>query len=202
MGVGGLTYTPREIDKFAAFANDVMCPLGFITRDNKAYDIYKDKFPNARPGIDCGFFCNYVYDPRGFASETYDVVTFNRMKEPSHLFKQWPRQIIRAEHMFYYAQYKRGVKNYFISDCPHEYLTLYANANEIHTDLVHGTILGLMYGRPVKYYHDSPRSLTFAAAGAVQGADGFLSIPTGVLEDRKRAMIQNIRSIVLGHAGA
>jgi len=197
LGAGGLHYTERESQKFLSFAQNVMRPIGFISRDNTAYDLYKNDFKEVRAGIDCGFFCSDEYDPRGFSNESYDVVTFNRMKEPP-LFSPWPRPIIRAEHMFYYADYKSNVENYFISDYPHEYMSLYANANEIHTDLVHGTVMGLMYNRPVKYYHDSKRSYCFDAAGAVVSDDGFLRLSPETLQKKKNEMINNVRAILLG----
>lgn len=197
LGAGGLYYTNKESQKFLSFVKNIMRPIGFVSRDNTAYDLYKDEFQYTRAGIDCGFFCSDVYDPRGFANEEYDVITFNRMPEPP-LFSDWPRPIIRAEHMFYYAQYKPDVQNYFISDHPYEYMSLYANAHQIHTDLVHGTIMGLMYDKPVKYYHDSKRSYCFEAAGAEISDDGFLRLSPDVLKQKKSQMVQNIREIILG----
>ena len=136
-------------------------------------------------------------DQTALKSEEYDVVTFNRMAEPS-LFSPWPRPIIRAEHMFYYPNYKPSVENYFISDYPFEYMSLYANAHEIHTDLVHGTVMGLMYNRPVKYYHDSKRSYCFDAAGAEVSDDGFLRLSPEILQKKKNEMIRNVREILSG----
>ncbi len=39
-----------------------------------------------------------------------------------------------------------------IFDTPYDYLTVYANARMVYTDLVHTTIVYLMYETQVKYW--------------------------------------------------
>ncbi|MEI6701941.1 MAG: polysaccharide pyruvyl transferase family protein [Deltaproteobacteria bacterium] len=194
IGLGGEKYTKEEVDKFASFL-PVMRVLGIITRDDKAHDFYKQKLSPCFRGIDCAFFVSEAYSPVGFAVEPYDVMAFSRMAKPPS-FEKWNKKIVRAEHMFYHTTCPDDFRDYFISDSPYDYLTLYANCSEVHTDLVHATIIALMYGKRVKYYDASKRALAFDAVGATIDKDGFLSLDPSILAIRKAEMIEHLREIV------
>jgi len=84
-----------------------------------------------------------------------------------------------------------------ISDTPYDYLTAYANAHKVHTDLVHGTIASLAYGIPVKYYHNSLRSKAFQAFDELTtDNEGFMQISAIHREQKKSQMLTHIRMIL------
>ncbi|MCX6344983.1 MAG: polysaccharide pyruvyl transferase family protein [Armatimonadetes bacterium] len=196
MGVGGQQYNERETSVFLDFIKQKTNLAGFISRDNETYKSYKDLLSNCHPGIDCAFFVSDVYNPVGFASKDYVISTFNNMPEPA-LVKSLNCDVIRPEHMFYGAKYDDSIENIFISDAPYDYLSLYANAKEVHTDLVHATIVSLAYGTKVKYYHDSKRSFAFEAVGAIKDDQGYLYVPRETLQARKQAFIESVRKSLL-----
>jgi hypothetical protein len=195
MGIGGQKYTQKETRAFLEFIRKKTNLAGFVSRDNETYKLYKDLLPNCYPGIDCAFFVNDVYDPRGFSAKDYIVSTFINMPEPDSV-RSFKDDIIRPQHMFYGAKYNENIKNLFISDAPYDYLSLYANAKEVHTDLVHATIVSLTYNIKVKYYHDSKRSSAFEAAGAIKDDQGYLHVPRETLNVRKLHIKNTIRKLL------
>lgn len=195
MGIGGQLYSQKETDTFFEYIKKKINLVGFISRDNETYKSYSDLLPNCYPGIDCAFFVSDVYDPRGFSAKDYIVSAFNNMPEP-HNLRFSKDTVIRPQHMFYGARYDESIRNIFISDSPYDYLSLYANAKEVHTDLVHATIVSLTYNIKVKYYHDSKRSLAFEAVGAIKDSQGYLHVPRETLNDRKFRIKETVRKLL------
>lgn len=150
-----------------------------ITRDNTTYELYKN-VAKCKKGIDCAFWVNDAFDPRGFAKKKYDVVTFNRSKEPE-LFQNWPLPIIRPWHMQFSYKKDYIADGRLVSDTAFDYLTIYANANRVYTDLVHATIPSLTYGVPVKYWYIDKRSNAFFELVGLVDDNGYLSIDSQTL---------------------
>lgn len=195
IGAGGYEYSKDEYEAFSKFIIDVNV-AEIISRDPQTFENYKNELNLCFPGIDCAFWVPDAFDPRGFAKNKYDVVSFCRSQEPE-LFQNWDRDVIRP----YHFQSTMGVshlrKNMLVSDIPYDYLTVYANANEVHTDLVHGAIVSLAYGRPVKYYHDSLRSQVFQAFDELTtNSEGFMRIPASDLQQEKTKVISQLRTIL------
>lgn len=199
MGVGGDYYTETESITFSSYVKKNMNVISFISRDHGTYDLYKDKFTNSCCRIDCAFFVSDAYNPEGFSNKDYIVSSFNTITEPKEL-ELSKEEIIRPQHMFYSATYNHKAKNIFISDSPLDYLSLYANAKETHTDLVHATIVSLVYGKKVKYYGNSLRSGAFDAAGVLKDNNGYLYLPRETLELRKKQMKDTVTQILEGYA--
>lgn len=190
LGLGGQTYGSEEVELCKRYFEKIQPEL-IITRDNVTYDNYKDVAPCIR-GIDCAFWINDSFNPKGFTKKKYDVITFNRSKEPE-MFKDWEVPVIRPWHMQF--SYK---KNYFtdgrmISDTPYDYLTIYANANRVYTDLVHAVIPSLTYGVPVKYWYIDKRSYAFDAVEGLKNEDGWLTVECSRLEAQKEKLEVLIR---------
>lgn len=77
--------------------------------------------------------------------------------------------------------------NLFVSDSPYEYLTLYANADKVYTDMVHATIPSLVYGTPVKYYKIDDRRNAFESLDYIHKDEyGFLTIDKNLLLIEKK----------------
>lgn len=186
LGMGGEKYDEEEIFACSKYF-ETLKPELIITRDNTTYENYRN-VAECMKGIDCAFWVSDMYNPRGFAKEKYDVVSFNRSKEPE-IFKNWELPIIRPWHRQF--TYK---KNYFsegrmISDTAFDYLTIYANANRVYTDLVHATIPALIYGVPVKYWYIDQRSLAFGAVDNLNNENGWLSVKPEFLEKQKEKIV-------------
>lgn len=193
LGLGGWEYNAGERDTFRRYLQKIN-PALVVTRDNTTYDSYKD-YSNCIKGLDCAFWTKDVFDPRGFGNGTvYDVVTFNRSKEPD-IFSGWKRPVIRPWHMQYSYDSSCYRKKIMLSDTPYDYLTVYANASRVYTDLVHASIIALMYGIPVKYWYVDKRSLAFHALDAIQISDkGWMKIKAKELDMQKQKIISRIIS--------
>lgn len=75
----------------------------------------------------------------------------------------------------------------FVSDSPFEYLTLYANADKVYTDMVHATIPSLVYETPVKYYQIDDRRNAFESLDYIYTDEfGFMTIDKRLLIIEKR----------------
>ena len=194
LGLGGETYDYDEVESCKKYF-DAIQPALIITRDNVTYENYKD-VASCIKGLDCAFWVNDTFEPKGFSKKKYDVVTFNRSKEPEQ-FKNWELPVIRPWHMQY--QYK---KDYFangrmISDTPYDYLTIYANANRVYTDLVHATIPSLIYGIPVRYWYIDKRSYAFEAVNKLEQTEGgWLSVRFEDIDSQKKDIQMSIRKMI------
>lgn len=189
LGLGGQLYNKEEQAACARYFEGIK-PQLIVTRDNTTYENYKNAAECIR-GIDCAFWINDTFDPRGFAKKKYDVVSFNRSREPE-LFQNWSVPIVRPWHMQYYYKKDYFADGRLVSDSGYDYLTIYANANRVFTDLVHATIPSLVYGVPVKYWYIDDRSLAFEAVDDIKSDCGWLSVETELLEKQKNKIVNEI----------
>ena len=194
-GLGGLEYNNEEISSFSRYLEKIN-PTLVVTRDKETFDNYKN-VANCISGIDCAFWINDVFNPKGFADSSYDVVAFNRSEEPS-FFQKWEKTVVRPWHMQFSFRVNNFKNNMMISDTPYDYLTLYANAEKVYTDLVHASIVSLMYGVPVKYWYIDGRSNAFHALNNLRiNQDGFMHIDAQDLKKQKQEIIAEIKNTVL-----
>ena len=151
LGVGCHEYTENEIICLKNAIEELNNPL-IVTRDNFTYEKLKD-YTRCMRGLDCAFWCIDAYDPRVLRKAKYDVVTYNRSNVPKELLDEnlMGKRIVTAEHMPFFMKERYIKPNMVISDCIFDYLTVYANADCVYTDLVHATIVSLMYGKKVKF---------------------------------------------------
>jgi len=56
LGTGAQQYSQQEKDFYGDFLRRVR-PIGFVSRDDRAYDMFADYVHQAQKEIDCGFFC-------------------------------------------------------------------------------------------------------------------------------------------------
>jgi len=171
LGVGGNNYTPITY-KYVRDILERLSPNVLISRDPVVYNLYSDLFDFSYDGIDCGFYINEWHSPPR-SKEKFIVATFNQTAEPKI---DTPYKVIRPFHfplaspftpfsydiitrLKYFSFLKKP--NVFISDNIEDYLFLYSNAKEIHSDLVHACVAGLAYGNPVRFYFDTPRANLF-----------------------------------------
>ena len=87
--------------------------------------------------------------------------------------------------------------NILISDTPYDYLTAYANAHRVYTDLVHASIISIMYGVPVKYWYVDKRSMVFDVLdGLERDEEGWMSLTADKLEKDKNKVYEESRKIL------
>lgn len=189
LGVGQASYSKRETERFKGFIEKIK-PVLLVSRDDVVYENFKDCCPAVK-GIDCAFWVKDVYDPRDSIRKPYDVVTYNRSIEPDEL-KELP-DIVRAYHMNWKFTSKDFKEHLFISDTPYDYLTLYANAGRVYTDLVHATVISLQYGKHVKFDRVDNRGYAIDALENIQfDQNKFLYIKEEDLETQKMKILNGI----------
>ena len=176
-GCGGDDYSKKEIDNFKRFLGKINV-VGFISRDETAYNDYKDCFPKALNGLDCAFFLKEAFMPMPLTIKDYVVYSFVQ-KEP--IIDSHGRKIILANHkcVNFFPKSKMNVetgllisrtwpllrivkrkdtnrlpmpKNTLISNLPDDYLNLYANAYATYSDRIHASIATLSFGNRARLY--------------------------------------------------
>lgn len=189
LGLGGQKYSEKELENFKRFIEDIR-PILIMSRDNKIYENFKNDCSTVK-GLDCAFWVKDVYDPRNASDKLYNIVAYNRSPEPDNISAL--DNAVRLHHMNWAVSTKDFKDNWFISDTPYDYLTLYANAHKVYTDLVHATIAALQYERYVKFERVDNRGLAIDALKNVQvDRNGFLYIKEEELELQKQTIVEEI----------
>jgi hypothetical protein len=199
LGSGAALYTEQEKEVFGEFLKKIN-PMGFISRDDRSYEMFAGSVGNSHRGIDCGFFVSDSYKPFTLDIPDYVAVTFDGGPEPE--IKANGRQIVRAHHQCT-GELPAGFlekDRTLISDIPQDYLTLYANAQEIHSDRVHACVAGLTYGRSARLYHPTPRGSLFETVGGVGIRDRLIQLDLDKLREKKKKQIDLVRQIITDQA--
>lgn len=175
-GMGEDTYgNNNDIEKVKEILSQLN-PYLLISRDEETYDTFNDSFMNSYDGIDCAWFLDKYFIPANMSSK-YIVLNFDQKQNPKLKFNH---KIIRCHHdtwnyhsenAFWGSSVRQKIKTQFkqentmISDLPEDYLNLYANAKETHSDRVHACVASLIYNTPAKLYSSSPRKQLFDKVG-------------------------------------
>lgn len=172
LGAGGFDYMPKTVRYVRDIMEQLKSNVILISRDSTAYNCYSSSSKYAYDGLDCVFFINDAYDPPKSRDE-FIIAAFHKIKEPTI---DTPYKIIRPNHfpltstfpstrniIIPFLAKAKGIidfnkPNAFISDDVREYLFLYANAKEVHSDLVHACGAALAYSNPAKFYNSTPRA--------------------------------------------
>lgn len=199
LGLGGEHYNNSEKEYFGRFLEN-LSPTLVTTRDHKTYETYKDVV-ECYDGIDCALWTREVYNPVDFPCVEYSCVTFNRREEPSlaELKLDNSAQIIRPIHSLYGTEPRSchlQKDRVFLSDSPVDYLTLYANAKAVYTDMVHATLISLMYETPVKYFYFDHRSEVIYSLPIYEDND-FIRLDTNSLNKKKREIENVVRRYII-----
>lgn len=199
LGLGGEHYNDSEREFFSRLL-ERLSPKLVTTRDRKTYEAYKD-VSECYDGIDCALWSREVYDPTAFPCAEYSCVTFNRLEEPSlaELNLENTSEVIRPIHSLYgTSPYSRCLAKdrIFLSDSPVDYLTLYANAKAVYTDMVHATLVSLMYETPVKYFYFDHRSEVIYSLPICE-TDGFLYLDMNKLTNKKLETEDIVRKFIV-----
>lgn len=192
LGTGGYRYDTRERTAFAQFLQQLK-PVGFIARDDRSFETYKDLVGQACRGIDSAFFLPASFEPFPLDLPPYVVANFDSTAEPTLPVNG--RLLLRSHHSCWSVPDSHFQQdNTLISDIPQDYLTLYANADEVHTDRVHAAVATLSYGRPVRFYHPTPRGSLFSVLGLDEIKDRPVRIDADQLQRRRTRQIEMLRN--------
>ena len=208
-GGGGVLYSRKEFETVRDYLSK-MNLYAFISRDEKIFKEYKDIAEHSFNGIDCAFFVSDCFNPPTLSISDYITFTFDKIKKEPELNNKG-RKIVRTHHscwtqigllrrvVFNYILSKQGFskKDTMISDLPQDYLTLYANTDETHSDRVHACVPTLAFGRPAKLYRDTPRAALFdkVDAGSVRNK---LTYPNLKKIEKEKERHINFLSEILG----
>ena len=178
IGGGGLRYNNEEFEKVRDYLNKINL-YAFISRDAKVFKEYEGIAEHSFDGIDCAFFVNDCFNPPTLNISKYITFTFDRIKKEPKLDIKG-RKIIRTHHscwpqsglirriVYNHILSKQGFNksNTLISDLPQDYLTIYANTDETHTDRVHACVVSFAFGKPAKLYRKTTRAYLFDRVNA------------------------------------
>ena len=194
MGTGAQGYSEPERAIFGSFLREID-PLAFISRDDISYDLYADFVSFSFKGIDCCFFLPEAYSPGELSLPPYIVASFDSMLEPPIDGNGY--KIIRAHHNCLLPSASAFEKpETLLSDIPYDYLTLYANAEEVYSDRAHACVAALSYGRKARFYNPTPRGHLFESVGAADIRARLVQLNMDLLKEKKKAMIKVVREIL------
>ncbi|WP_167892932.1 polysaccharide pyruvyl transferase family protein [Thermococcus sp. MAR1] len=87
-------------------------------------------------------------------------------------------------------------ENIFMSDNIEDYLFLYSNALEVHSDRVHAIVASTSFDTPSWFYFKTPRAFLFENAGLYVKEDHSVHVKKGTLTRRKKEMVSLLRDIL------
>lgn len=171
LAASGNHYTENEINVVSKWL-EKLHPWAIMTRDSVAFKHYAKFSYRSYNGIDNVFFVNRLgLEKNDTIISPYVVLNFD---EPKHnaikkkLEKSLAGQnIVYTDHKPYpYSKVNRLSKqNVMCSDYPLDYLFIYRNVKETHSDRVHACIPTLSFGNAAQLYSDSPRIALFDNVG-------------------------------------
>lgn len=146
-------------------------------------------------------FLSRAYQPFPLDLPRYAALNFDTTPEPRLDLKGL--KIIRTHHSCFgltppeYAEHPDTL----ISDIPFDYLTLYAQAEEVHSDRVHACVAALSYGRSAQLYHPTPRGAD-EPIGAAGIRDRVTKLDMPAFDKRRDQQVELVRQILSNHFGA
>lgn len=170
LGASGNYYTEKEVKCVKTWLKRLH-PYAIMFRDTIAYNYYSECSKNTYNGIDNVFFVNRL-DLQNVETmlDPYIVLNFDipkHKKIENELKRKYGNKIVYTDHKPYpYSKISKLAKqNIMCSDYPLDYLFIYKNVAETHSDRVHACIPTLSFGHKAQLYSDSPRISLFENVG-------------------------------------
>ena len=171
LGASGNYYTDKEVAVVKQWLGKLK-PSALMFRDSVAYEHYAEFSDNVYNGIDNVFFVNRLNLPKVETTmDPFVVLNFDIPKH-SHIKRNLETKlerghIVYTDHKPYpYIKVSRlAKKDVMCSDYPLDYLFIYRNTVETHSDRVHACIPTLSFGNKAQLYSDSPRIALFENVG-------------------------------------
>jgi hypothetical protein len=207
LGAGSTSYS-KETQDYVKEQLERSNIRGLISRNPRAYSLYKDDVEQAREGIDAAFFIGDYYQPpeaeEEFVAMTYDkgdeyeIENSKMVVRPDHnpfgrpfgsISSKFLKPEVKDEHPF-------DAENVFVSDNPKDYLFIYSNAEEVYSDRVHACLPTLVYGNTAYFDHDTPRSGVFEAVFEEDISNKKVELDSERLENKKEKAVSDLKEIV------
>lgn len=197
LGTGGRDYDDQERQVYRRFLTQLNV-LAFVARDSRSFDLFGPDCATSYNGIDCAFFLPEAYQPFETSFDPYVVAAFDTSTQPPLDLRG--RRLVHAHHRLINPTPVEDSwpADTLLSDIPHDYLTLYANAEEVHSDRVHACVAALAYGRHARLYHGTPRGSLFEAVGAPRIRDEVVRLDMASLRERKADQVRFVRHALDG----
>ena len=174
-------------------------PKALITRDSDAFKNYSDDVKQSFNGIDCGFFINDWFNPPKI-KDSFIACSFDKISEP---VINTSNKIIRLHHhQFAHKEEFFQKPNTLISDNVKDYLTIYSNAIETHSDRVHACVASLSYSTPARLYFRSPRAKLFKKVTKKDIANELVKLDRVKINNLKREQIKIIKEVFQVYASS
>lgn len=187
-------------------------PDGIIARDRHTYETFYGNIDNVDVylGVDCGFFLDEYIQPFLFTGD-YVAINFDSTDEPD--IDTDGRAIVRTHHGYHYygwpyrvlGRWRENIHltkpHTFISELPEDYITIYANASEVHSDRVHGCVASMMYGTPARLYKETPRGGLFEHIGLDGITKKLTTREEGNIEEGKEKHLSHLKKIIQERGG-
>ncbi len=199
LGASGNYYSDNEVKEVTKYLQQLQ-PAALMFRDPKAHELYKHLAPVTYNGIDNAFFVNRLNLPKVETHmDPFVVLNFDDPRN-FHLNKELAQQyknVVYTNHKPFPLKYVKRVidSGVMVSDTPLDYLFLYSNAAEVHSDRVHACIPTLSYGNKCRIYSDSPRIQLFENAGVSGTISKELTAITG-LQEKQDAQIRELAQVL------
>ena len=196
LGGGAAYYTKEESSYFADFCRKLK-KLSIITRDEDTYALFADKIDNIWSGIDSAFFLPDFYRPPKLLIPKFDVECFDSMDEIPHI-NHTSEIIINLHHCTFGISKASHISKSrtLISDVPEDYLTIYSQVNETHTDRVHACVATLAYGNKARFYGNTPREALFNKVGVNDIRSNCTQIDNVLLNELKTSQVEKTREFI------
>lgn len=194
-GGGGAHYSDREVSEFRKFLERIK-PYAFISRDEQSFENYRDLAEYSFNGVGCAFFINDHFTPAKLELPKYVILNFDYHLEPELDIND--RLIVRTHHSCWGRVPKSHFSKYntLISDLPQDYLNLYANAEEVHSDRVHACVATLSFGHPCRLYSKTPRASLLDRVGATTIRDKLTYPSAEKIEREKKKQLGFLSNIL------
>lgn len=206
LGAGGGNYEPDTKEWVRDFLSETRI-AGLMTRDSDAFEAYQSEVTQSYDGIDCAFFIDDWYEPPESDVEI-DVWTFDKVNEPDI---STSRKIVRANHEPFGKPYDdiwQQIRHYrsqlpffeqetiFMSDSLRDYLFLYANSGQTHSDRIHACIPTLAYGNEAQFWYDTPRDALFEKVLDEDITEQPVRIDRVMLDSKKQEQVNALQEII------
>jgi hypothetical protein len=190
LSTGALNYNLDEEQIFGKFLKQID-PILFISRDSLSYDIFSKYVKKSYKSIDCGFFLPYYYKLPELLIEPYSVMTFDS-KVKFDIKTNY--KIINCHHKCINcpSNYFIG-KDIIISDLIEDYLTLYKNCIETHSDRVHACVATIAFGNYAKLYNNTKRNLLFNEININNITSNLVKADLNIIEQKRLDLINYLQ---------
>lgn len=207
-GGGGNNYSADEI-RYVKEAWRGIDVIAYIARDEKAYNNFKDLSENRYLGIDNAFFLADCFSParlntRGkkLGVKTFDVKTDRDVQFPDDYMVITLRHRLMDVDSIKFAS-RHGMNTFsivgetdLISDFPDDYLHIYGNAAQTHSDRVHACVATLSFGGAARYYDNSDRSWLFERVQCGDIRNELVTLNQAFIKEEKDKQIKYLTSIL------